>query len=95
MCVGMVNGNADELGSSQSWDWFQSRISDLGHPSMTQFAETHGFPKSSLSRYFHRERQVPSGTIGPLCQALQVSPQELLSALGAIDWQESDRRLNE
>lgn len=91
MCVGMVNENSDEIDSTQSWDWFQSRISDLGHPSMSQFADTHGFPKSSLSRYFHRERQVPSGTIGPLCSALQVSPQELLSALGAIDWQEPER----
>lgn len=91
----MVNENADEIASSQSWDWFQSRISDLGHPSMSQFADTHGFPKSSLSRYFHRERQVPSGTIGPLCSALQVSPQELLSALGAIDWQEPERFSNQ
>ena len=91
----MVNENADENASSQSWDWFQSRISDLGHPSMSQFADTHGFPKSSLSRYFHRERQVPSGTIGPLCSALQVSPQELLSALGAIDWQEPERFSNQ
>ena len=69
-----------------SWQWFQNRLTHLGHSSLNEFAKHHGFPKSSLSRYFHRERQLPSGKIGPLCEALEVSPQELLSALGAISW---------
>lgn len=69
-----------------SWEWFQTRIKHLGHASMNEFANHHGFPKSSLSRYFHRERQVPSGKIGAFCEALEVSPQELLLVLGAIEW---------
>ena len=69
-----------------SWQWFQNRLTHLGHASMNEFAKKHGFPKSSLSRYFHGERQLPSGKIGPLCEALEVSPQELLHALGAIHW---------
>jgi len=73
-------------GNVDSWQWFQNRITHLGHASMNEFAKHHGFPKSSLSRYFHRERQLPSGKIGALCEALEVSPQELLHALGAIEW---------
>lgn len=69
-----------------SWLWFQARLEHLGHASMNEFALKHGFPKSSLSRYFHRERQLPSGKIGAFCEALEVSPQELLHALGAIEW---------
>ena len=69
-----------------SWQWFQTRLTDLGHSSLNVFAKHHGFPKSSLSRYFHGERQLPSGKIGRLCEALEVSPQELLHALGAIHW---------
>jgi DNA-binding Xre family transcriptional regulator len=69
-----------------SWQWFQTRLNHLGHASLNEFAKQHGFPKSSLSRYFHRERQLPSGKIGQLCEALEVSPQELLHALGAIAW---------
>lgn len=73
-------------GNVDTWQWFQNRITHLGHASMSEFAKQHGFPKSSLSRYFHRERQLPSGKIGVLCEALEVSPQELLHALGAIEW---------
>lgn len=76
----------DALNGAESWQWFQNRLEHLGHASMNEFALKHGFPKSSLSRYFHRERQLPSGKIGELCDALEVSPQELLGALGAIEW---------
>jgi DNA-binding Xre family transcriptional regulator len=69
-----------------SWEWFQNRLTHLGHASLNEFSKTHGIPKSSLSRYFHRERQLPSGKINHFCQALEVSPEELLQALGALDW---------
>lgn len=72
--------------AEQTWAWFNAKIAELGYPSLTQFAKEKGFQKSSLSRYFHQERQIPSGQIGPLCEALQVSPQELLQAVGAINW---------
>lgn len=76
----------DALVGVDSWLWFQNRLTHLGHASLNEFAKHHGFPKSSLSRYFHRERQLPSGKISVFCEALQVSPEELLQALGAIDW---------
>lgn len=74
--------------AAQAWLWFNDKITDAGFASLTQFAEAKGFHKSTLSRYFHCERQIPSGSIGPLCHALKVSPQELLQAVGAIDWSE-------
>lgn len=74
--------------ASRAWLWFNEKIAAAGFASLTQFAEANGFHKSTLSRYFHCERQIPSGSIGPLCQSLRVSPQELLQAVGAIDWSE-------
>lgn len=73
-----------------SWQWFQDRLSTLGHASLNEFSKKHGIPKSSLSRYFHRERQLPSGKISHFCEALEVSPQELLQVLGALEWESPD-----
>jgi DNA-binding transcriptional regulator YdaS (Cro superfamily) len=80
----------DALTGVDSWQWFQNRLKHLGHASLNEFANHHGFPKSSLSRYFHRERQLPSGKISAFCEALQVSPEELLQAIGAIEWRGPD-----
>jgi DNA-binding Xre family transcriptional regulator len=78
------------IGGVDSWQWFQDRLTSLGHASLNEFSKTHGIPKSSLSRYFHRERQLPSGKISHFCEALEVSPQELLQALGALEWESPD-----
>jgi DNA-binding Xre family transcriptional regulator len=48
--------------------------------------------KSSLSRYFHLEREIPSGTVGKLCAELKVSPEELLKAVGALGWPAKPKR---
>jgi hypothetical protein len=48
--------------------------------------------KSSLSRYFHLEREIPSGTVGKLCLELKVSPEELLKAVGALGWPAKPKR---
>ncbi|MDE2386430.1 MAG: helix-turn-helix transcriptional regulator [Actinomycetales bacterium] len=72
--------------AEQTWAWFNAKLAEIGFDSLTQFALAYGFHKSTLSRYFHQERQIPSGQIGPLCEALKVSPQELLQAVGAIHW---------
>jgi hypothetical protein len=72
--------------AEETWAWFNAKIGESGFDSLTQFALAHGFNKSTLSRYFHQQREIPSGQIGPLCLALKVSPQELLQAVGAINW---------
>jgi transcriptional regulator with XRE-family HTH domain len=55
---------------------------------MTGLEELHqrtGIDRGSLSRYFRQERVPKIDVIGPLCEALEVSPETLLIALGAID----------
>ena len=88
--MSLPDSNKSEL-AERAWIWFNNRISAEGFASLTQFAAAKGFHKSTLSRYFHCERQIPSGQIGPLCQALGVSPQELLQAVGAMEWQPTER----
>jgi len=67
-----------------SWEWFVDQYQNLGYPSLSQFAKATNMPKSSLSRYFHQEREIPSGTVGYLCKIFKVSPEELLKAIGAL-----------
>lgn len=81
---------AKPISGGDSWQWFQERLALLGHASLNEFSKAHGIPKSSLSRYFHRERQLPSGKISHFCEALEVSPQELLQVLGALEWDSPD-----
>jgi DNA-binding Xre family transcriptional regulator len=69
-----------------AWNWFDSKYEKQGYRSLNQFAIATGMQKSSLSRYFHLEREIPSGTVGKLCKELKVSPEELLKAVGALGW---------
>jgi hypothetical protein len=72
------------MAKRDSYSWFVSRYQQLGYPSLTQFALANKMQKSSLSRYFHLQREIPSGTVGKLCKILKVSPEELLKVIGAI-----------
>jgi DNA-binding Xre family transcriptional regulator len=64
-----------------TWDWFVERYQELGYKSLNQFAIATGFQKSSLSRYFHKQRQMPVNTLVAVCRALKIKPEELLVAL--------------
>lgn len=66
----------------QAYEWFVARYKKQGYKSLNQFAIANGLQKSSLSRYFHLEREMPAGTIATLCRLLAVSPNTLLRALG-------------
>jgi transcriptional regulator with XRE-family HTH domain len=44
-----------------------------------------GIDRGTISRYFRHERTPGVDAIAPLCEALEVSPETLLIALGAID----------
>jgi len=65
-----------------TWDWFVARYTKLGYKSLNQFADANGLQKSSLSRYFHRQRHIPSGTMSHLCVILKVNPNQLMKAIG-------------
>jgi hypothetical protein len=71
--------------NTDAWTWFIARYTKLGYKSLNQFAIATGLQKSSLSRYFHRQRQMPSGMMATLCRELKVTPNELMRALG--EWQ--------
>ena len=75
-----------------AWSWFVAKYEKQGHRSLNQFAIATGMQKSSLSRYFHLEREIPSGTVGKLCLELKVSPEELLKAVGALGWPAKPKR---
>jgi transcriptional regulator with XRE-family HTH domain len=68
--------------STDAWNWFIARYTKMGYKSLNQFAIATGLQKSSLSRYFHRQRQMPSGMMAKMCQELKVTPNELMKALG-------------
>jgi len=82
----------NEVQIAAAWDWFVSKYEARGYKSLNQFANSTGFQKSSLSRYFHLEREIPSGTIIRLCTELNVSPEELLKTIGALDWPAKPKR---
>jgi DNA-binding Xre family transcriptional regulator len=65
-----------------TWTWFVARYEQQGYKSLNQFALATGLQKSSLSRYFHNQRHIPSNTLAVLCRELDVSPADLLIALG-------------
>jgi hypothetical protein len=65
-----------------TWAWFVARYKKLGYRSLNQFAIATGFQKSSLSRYFHLQREIPSGMMSALCVTLKVSPNTLMKAIG-------------
>lgn len=67
-----------------AWKWFVKQYTKLGYKSLNQFAIATGMQKSSLSRYFHLQRQIPSGTVGRLCDLLNVTPTKLLTVIGAL-----------
>jgi lambda repressor-like predicted transcriptional regulator len=67
---------------NQTWTWFVAKYEKRGYASLNQFALATGLQKSSLSRYFHLQRQIPSGMMATLCRELKVSPNELMKALG-------------
>jgi len=70
----------------KTYAWFVAQYQKQGFRSLNQFAIATGLQKSSLSRYFHQQREMPADTIATLCRLLRVSPSVLLTALGK-KWQ--------
>ncbi|MEY2732745.1 MAG: hypothetical protein RLZZ523_616 [Actinomycetota bacterium] len=66
-------------------DWLRARMNTLKITGLEELHHRTGIDRGSLSRYFRQERVPKIDVIGPLCEALEVSPETLLIALGAID----------
>jgi transcriptional regulator with XRE-family HTH domain len=70
--------------ADESVDWLYARMNQLGIGSLDELTELTGLDKGTLSRYFRHERRPSIDVVEPLSQALQVSVETLLRALGAI-----------
>ena len=69
----------------ESSEWLVQRLIKLNISSYEEFAAHVGIDRGTLSRYFRQERRPSIDVVAPLCAALEVSPETLLIALGAID----------
>jgi len=65
--------------------WLRARMAELGIAGLAELEVRSGIDRGSISRYFRQERSASVSVIEPLCEALVVSPETLLVALGAID----------
>ena len=68
----------------ESAEWLQTRLSNLQIGTLQRLSEMTEIDKGTLSRYFRHERRPSIDCIGPLCQALKTSPEQLLKVLGAL-----------
>ena len=60
-------------------------MEELGIGGLEELHKRTGIDRGSLSRYFRQERKASINVIAPLCEALEISPETLLFALGAIE----------
>lgn len=71
-----------ETNREPSYNWFVEQYRKKGYRSLTQFASKNGYQKSSLSRYFNRERELPADVLVKLSADLGVKPNQLLRSMG-------------
>jgi transcriptional regulator with XRE-family HTH domain len=74
-----------KLTPNESTEWLRVRMEALSISGLEELHQKTGIDKGSISRYFRQERTPKIDVIAPLAQALEVSPETLLIALGAIE----------
>ena len=73
------------ISADEGSEWLKMRMLQLGISGLDELHQRSGIDKGSISRYFRQERVPGVDVIAPLCKALEVSPETLLIALGAIE----------
>ena len=73
------------ISADEGSEWLRMRMLQLKISGLEELHERSGIDRGSISRYFRQERVPGVDVIAPLCQALEVSPETLLIALGAIE----------
>jgi transcriptional regulator with XRE-family HTH domain len=68
----------------ETWLWLRERLAELELSSLDELSLLAGINKGTLSKYFHQIQRPTVLALAPLCQALKVSPQTLLVALGVF-----------
>ena len=76
--------SSEKLSAEETWEWLRARMDKLSIKSLDELSELCGINKGNLSRYFHQKQRPTVDVLVPLCEALQVSPKTLLSALGVF-----------
>lgn len=76
---------ANRVSPAETAEWLRNQMATLGMTGLEDLHIKTGIDRGSLSRYFRQERVPRIDVIAPLCKALEVSPETLLIALGAID----------
>lgn len=71
--------------SEETYAWLEKQMDKRGFSSLEDLAQASGIDRGTLSRYFRQERRPSVDVIAPLCAALNVAPENLLIALGAVD----------
>jgi transcriptional regulator with XRE-family HTH domain len=69
----------------ESAEWLAQRMVKLDIATYEDFAALVGIDRGTISRYFRQERRPSIDAIATMCEVLEVSPETLLIALGAID----------
>lgn len=75
-----------------TWGWLGQRLEALEISSLEQLAIVSGINKGTLSKYFHQVQRPTVMALVPLCEALQVSPETLLVALGVFPPQQKSKK---
>jgi len=75
----------NRLAPKETFSWLESQMEKVGFSSLEELSDATGIDRGTLSRYFHQSRRPSVDAIAPLCKALEVSPETLLIALGALD----------
>ena len=65
-------------------EWLSERLEATGIGTLSALAELTDINKGTLSKYFRGEQRPSIDVVAPLCEALKVSPETLLLAMGAI-----------
>jgi len=71
--------------AKESNEWLRETMLKLSIKSLDELSSITKIDRGSLSRYFNQERRPSIDAIDPLCEALEVTSDELLVVLGAKD----------
>ena len=67
----------------ESNEWLRTTMLKLSIKSLDELSSITKIDRGSLSRYFNQERRPSIDAIPPLCEALEITSDELLIVLGA------------
>ena len=72
----------DQERTRHAMAYFAERLEQLGYKSLSDFARENDLQKSSVSRWFRRERHMQANHLIQIAAALQIKPEKLLRVLG-------------